>query len=163
MSRLLVTLTLLLPQLLLAAAPKPFVSGSMAEIQSSQGEAPMIVSFWSIDCPPCYKELLIWRNLSQRLPQLKLVLVSTDELDAQSEVVEVLQQKGVTGLGRGLETWQFADAHTQRLRYEIDKTWYGELPRSYFYSANGQVEAISGLLDQAKIEQWLAQFYPLTK
>ena len=159
MIRLLVVVTMLLPQLLLAAPPKPFVSGSMAEIHSSQGEAPMIVSFWSIDCPPCYKELVIWRDLSERLPQLRLVLVSTDELDAQSEVVEVLQQKGVAQL----ESWQFADAHRQRLRYEIDKNWYGELPRSYFYSPAGQVEAVSGLVEQDKIELWLAQFYPMTK
>ena len=159
MIRLLAVLIMLLPQLLLAATPKGFVSGSMAEILASQGDAPMIVSLWSIDCPPCYKELAIWRELSTRLPQLKLVLVSTDELEAQAEVVEVLQQKGVGQL----ESWQFADAHTQRLRYEIDKTWYGELPRSYFYSPSGQVEAVSGLVEQSKIEQWLAQFYPIMK
>ena len=159
MSRLLAVLILLLPQLLLAATPKFFVSGSMAEILASQDASPMIVSFWSIDCPPCYKELLIWRELSERLPQLKLVLVSTDELDVQPEVVEVLQQKGLAQL----ESWQFADAHRQRLRYEIDKSWYGELPRSYFYSPAGQVEAVSGLVEQDKIELWLAQFYPMTK
>lgn len=159
MIRLLAVVIMMLPQLLLAATPKAFVTGSMAEIQASQGEAPMIVSFWSVDCPPCYKELLIWRDLSERLPQLKLVLVSTDEFDAQAEVIEVLQQKGVAQL----ESWQFADEHVQRLRYEIDKGWYGELPRSYFYSPAGQVEAVSGLVEQTKIEKWLAQFYPMTK
>lgn len=159
MIQLLAVVIMLLPQLLLAATPKPFITGSIAEIQASQGEAPMIVSFWSIDCPPCYKELLIWRDLSKRLPQLKLVLVSTDELDAQAEVMDVLQQKGVAQL----ESWQFADTYTQRLRYEIDKSWYGELPCSYFYSPAGQVEAVSGLVEQSKIEQWLAQFYPMMK
>jgi len=117
-SRLLAVLIMLLPQLLLAATPKPFVSGSMAEIRAAQGEQPMIVSFWSIDCPPCYKELAIWRELSARAPEMKLVLVPTDEADAELEVVEVLQKTGVAHL----ESWQFADDHVQRRRYEIDKT-----------------------------------------
>jgi len=157
--RLLLALCLLLPQLLLAATPKPFVSGSMAEIKAAQDTKPMIVSFWSIDCPPCYKELAMWRELSLHMPQLKLVLVSTDEIDAEQEVIDVLQKAGVAQL----ESWQFADDHVQRLRYEIDKDWYGELPRSYFYSPAGQVEAVSGLVVQDRIEQWLAQFYPTLK
>lgn len=152
-------LFMLLPQLLLAAPPKPFVMGSMAEIKASQANAAMIVSFWSIDCPPCYKELAMWRDLSQRLPQMRLVLVSTDEIDAKQEVVQVLEKTGVSQL----ESWQFAEDHVQRLRYEIDKNWYGELPRSYFYSPSGQVEAVSGLVEKDRVEQWLAQFYPTLK
>ncbi len=157
--RLLAVLCLLLPQLVQATSPKPFVSGSMAEIMTTQGEQPMIVSFWSIDCPPCYKELAMWRELNMRFPDLKLVLVSTDEGDAKHEVVEVLEKIGVAKL----DSWQFADEYVQRLRYEIDKNWYGELPRSYFYSPSGQVKAVSGLVEQNKIEQWLAQFYPIPK
>lgn len=157
--RLLALLCLLLPQLVLAASPSPFVSGSMAEIKAAQADKPMIVSFWSIDCPPCYKELAMWRELSERLPTLNLVLVSTDEIDVEQEVVEVLQKTGVAHL----QSWQFADSHTHKLRYEIDKSWYGELPRTYFHSPDGQVGAVSGLVEQARIEQWLAQFYPITK
>ncbi len=157
--RLLAILCLFLPQLLQAAPLKPFVSGSMAEIMTAQGEQPMIVNFWSVDCPPCYKELAMWRELSARFPEVKLVLVSTDEGDVKQEVVEVLEKTGVAQL----ESWQFADKHVQRLRYEVDKNWYGELPRSYFYSPSGQVKAVSGLVEQNKIEQWLAQFYPIPK
>ncbi len=157
--RLLVALCLLLPHLLLAATPKPFVMGSMVEIKAAQADKPMIVSFWSIDCPPCYKELAMWRELSTRLPALNLVLVSTDEIDAEQEVVEVLKKTGVAHL----QSWRFADSHTQKLRYEIDKSWYGELPRTYFHSPDGQVGAVSGLVEQARVEQWLAQFYPTLK
>jgi len=142
-----------------AETPLPFVHGSMAEIKAGQAEKPMIVSFWSIDCPPCYKELAMWRDLGERFPSMNLVLVSTDALDAADEVNQVLKERGV----ERFPSWQFAEDHVQRLRYEIDKRWYGELPRTYFYSPSGKSTAVSGVVEHDKIEQWLAQYYPTKK
>lgn len=145
---------LCLSQLTLADAIKPFVSGSMAQIRATQQQRPMIVSFWSIDCPPCYKELRLWRELSSRYPQLNLVLVSTDDAENRAEVQQVLKELGV----EHLRSWQFADANAQRLRYEVEKRWYGELPRTYFFSPGTEPLALSGVVDSARVEQWLAQF-----
>ena len=36
------------------------------------------------------------------------------------------------GLGK-VEQWVFADPMPERLRFEIDRRWYGELPRTHFY------------------------------
>lgn len=151
-------LLLLLPPVLLAAEVRPFVSGSMAAITARQADEPLIVSFWSIDCPPCYKELDLWRALSRRYPALDLVLVSTDAPAAGAEVNRVLRQRGVAHL----ESWQFAISEVQRLRYEIDRRWYGELPRSYFFSPDGDVSAVSGVIDDEQVDAWLAQYYPAT-
>lgn len=137
----------------------PFVSGSMAEIKSSQKEKPLIVNFWSIDCPPCYKELSMWRELGKQYPDMNLVLVSTDTLDVADDVAQVLKAQGV----ERFPSWQFSETHVQRLRYEIDKLWYGELPRTYFYSPSGESLAISGVVEHDKVEKWLAQYYLTTK
>lgn len=153
---------LLLPQLLLAGlppAPKSFISGSMAEIIASTTGKPMIVNFWSIDCRPCHKELAMWKQLSDRYPQMNLVLISIDSPEVSNEVIEVLREFGATDF----DLWQFADTHTQRLRYEIDKSWYGELPRTYFYSQSGEISAVSGLIKYDMAEQWLTQNYHLTR
>jgi thiol-disulfide isomerase/thioredoxin len=150
---------LCLSQLCVADAIKPFVSGSMAQIMATQQQRPMIVSFWSIDCPPCYKELRLWRELSSRYPQLNLVLVSTDDAENRTEVQQVLQELGVDHL----HSWRFADGNVQRLRYEIDRRWYGELPRTYFYAPGSEPLALSGVIDSLKVEQWLAQFPTATK
>lgn len=150
---------LCIAQLSVAEGIKPFVSGSMAQIKATQQQRPMIVSFWSIDCPPCYKELRLWRELSRRHPQLNLVLVSTDAAESRAEVRQVLQEQGVTHL----QSWQFADGNAQRLRYEIDTGWYGELPRNYFYAPGSEPLALSGVVDSNKVEQWLAQFSTATK
>ncbi|MDQ3267968.1 MAG: hypothetical protein M3P47_04480 [Pseudomonadota bacterium] len=53
------------------------------------------------------------------------------------------------------ESWIFADSFVERLRYEVDTQWYGELPRTYFYDAQGYFSALSGKLVYAKIEQWI--------
>lgn len=144
---------LVLPGLLWAVEPKPFVSGSMVEITSRLTDKPMIVSFWSIDCRPCLKELPMWRALSAEYPDIDLILISTDALGVEGEVSQVLQQNGLSHL----ELWQFAEPHTQRLRYEVDKVWYGELPRTYFFSALGESSARSGVIEYKEIVQWLAQ------
>lgn len=147
-------LLLMIAPFLAADGIKPFVAGSMGQIRAAQQQQPLIVSFWSIDCPACYKELRHWRELSRRHPQLNLVLVSTDGIELRDEVAKVLREQGVSHL----RSWQFADGNDQRLRHEIDKGWHGELPRTYFYAPGGEVMGMTGVVGEAEVEAWLAQF-----
>ncbi len=128
-----------------------FVSGSMAQISTRQ-QPPYIISFWSIDCPPCYKEMKMWRELEKQYPSMKVILISTDTLEFREEVIQTTTDLGVAHF----ESWQFADS-AERLRFEIDRHWFGELPRTYFHDRNGNTEAISGLLNRDAVEQWLKQ------
>jgi len=134
-----------------AQTPLDFVSGSMAQITAQQQGA-YIVNFWSIDCPPCYKEMKMWRELKQQYPAMKVVLISTDPAEFSDEVMQTLQDLGVTHF----ESWQFAD-NAQRLRFEIDRQWFGELPRTYFRDRHGNTEAVSGLVKRELVTQWLEQ------
>jgi hypothetical protein len=43
----------------------------------------------------------------------------------------------------------------ERLRHEIDKRWYGELPRTYLRGREGRLEAVSGVLGEERLAQWL--------
>ena len=45
-----------------------------------------------------------------------------------------------------VENWVFADANSQKLRFEIDPSWYGELPRTYFFDSAHNRNGNSGLL-----------------
>ena len=129
-----------------------FVLDSYQKIIESR-QAPFIVNLWSIDCPPCRKELVMLRELSQQYPQLDVVLISTDEPEYRSEVLDVMNE---LGLGQ-LEAWHFDDPFVERLRFAIDKTWFGELPRTYFYSLEGEVEAVSGIVELQKLTSWMQQ------
>ena len=56
-----------------------------------------------------------------------------------------------------VETWMFADEFAERVRYAVDRTWRGELPRTYLFDAAHRAEARSGKLDQRWLQGWLAR------
>jgi hypothetical protein len=49
------------------------------------------------------------------------------------------------------EAWVFADSFVERLRFEVDKQWQGELPRTYLFSDDGEAEAVSGKLNEVQL------------
>lgn len=136
---------------------KPFVRGSYQQIISARHGKPFIISFWSLSCSYCKVELTMLKKLAKKYPKLDLVLVSTDMQEEEKMVSATLAK---FPLGKA-ETWLFADDYADRLRFEIDKKWYGELPRTYFFNANKEVKAVSGKLEQSEVEQWIKEQYGL--
>ncbi|QSA96368.1 TlpA disulfide reductase family protein [Methylococcus sp. EFPC2] len=130
---------------------RPFGSGSLAQIESARTGKPFILSVWSIDCVSCMKELDALSHALDKFPGLQVVLVSTDDLAQQDAVAKMLQKHGLIGKA---DNWIFADSDAQALRYEIDNTWYGEMPRSYFYDAAHERTAHSGALTLPDIDAW---------
>ena len=53
-----------------------------------------------------------------------------------------------------VQHWMFADEFAERVRYSVDKSWRGEMPRTYFFDAAHAAEPHSGLLDRRAVEQW---------
>ena len=53
-----------------------------------------------------------------------------------------------------VQHWMFADEFSERVRYSVDKSWRGEMPRTYFFDAAHDAAAHSGLLDRRMVEQW---------
>jgi thiol-disulfide isomerase/thioredoxin len=130
---------------------KHFVRGSYQEIVSARAGKPFIISLWSLDCTYCLDDMVLFGKLSKKYHDLDLVLISTDTPEHIKEIARRLQKYPL----KKAESWVFADSFVERLRYEVDTQWYGELPRTYFYDAQGHVSALSGKLDYAKIEQWI--------
>lgn len=110
-----------------------------------------MVVLWSIDCPSCLRELGLIKEIRQKYTNPDFVLISTDDISLQSDIRQVLESQGL----EGIESWAFADANAQRLRYEIDPKWYGEIPRTYFYDAQHNRAGYSGELTEQHIEAWL--------
>jgi hypothetical protein len=50
------------------------------------------------------------------------------------------------------DAWLFGNEPQQRLQYAIDPDWMGEMPRTYFYRADGERRGVSGVL---KPEEWV--------
>lgn len=133
-----------------AAEPHPFTSGALQQIIAAHGGKPFILSLWSRSCSHCREELIMLGQLMLKQPHLPLVLVSTDTLEESDDIAKTLQGYG---LGQ-VESWVFADPYIERLQFEIDNRWYGELPRTYFYEGNGTHKGYSGRLDMSFVQAW---------
>ncbi len=130
---------------------KPFVKGSMKALLEAHQGKPLIVGFWSLSCVHCREELSVLGQLSRKFPRLAVVLVSTDTPE-EGEAVEATLKRA--SLQRA-EAWVFADAVPERLYFEVDRKWRGELPRTYLYDAAHHAAAFSGKIDPAQLEQWI--------
>ena len=127
-----------------------FKAGSYAKFLEQRQNQPFMLVFWSLDCPPCYKELAMLADETKKLPQLDLVIVSTDTTDDTKEIQQKLNKFGLSHIN----AWVFENDRAQQLRYEIDPNWYGELPRSYLFDARHQRQAISGILKPVVLQRW---------
>lgn len=137
-----------------AAEPKPFYSESLRQIEQSYKGQPFLLSVWSRECTPCMKELEALGELKSEYPDFNLVLVSTDSgsIDALKEADAFLSEFGLSDTA---DSWVYASDRPEKLRYSIDKNWYGEMPRSYFYDEQGRRQAASGLLSESLLRAWI--------
>lgn len=119
----------------------------------NENKHPFILVIWSLECPPCLKELSLLSQIQKESNPLKLVLISTDSFIAETEIKKLLKQFELSKH----DNWIFSGDMKQKLRFTIDPKWYGELPRSYFYKNQNYRIARSGALDKATLNNWLKQ------
>ena len=130
---------------------RPFVSGSYSQILEQHKDKPFALVLWSLDCPSCYKELEMLGQLNNNNPNLTIILVSTDIEATEDELKIVLSKYNLANY----ELWVFRGDSDQRLRFEIDPRWYGELPRSYVFNEKNNKKVVSGILDADKLLTWI--------
>jgi thiol-disulfide isomerase/thioredoxin len=135
-----------------AAELRVFTSRSFAEIREAGAGRPFVVAFWSTTCSPCAEEMTVLAQLHRAHPAVKVVLVAADGPELQSKVKRFLARHDLGDI----ETWQFGDEAEERLRYSVDHAWRGELPRAYFFGADGAVIMRSGVPDQKWASDWFA-------
>lgn len=132
--------------------PRKFVSGSMSTILREHAGKPMLVNFWSISCPPCREEMPVLARFMRENPQVDIVTIATDDIAEQDAVVDALHSSTLATA----DNWIFAEEFAEALRYEVDPTWYGEMPRTYLYASDGRRETIAGKVTPNTLQTWLA-------
>ena len=133
--------------------PRPFVSGSLQKIVAERQGKPFILAVWSVTCTHCPEELKALGKLKAAHPALDIVLVAADAPEDGPQAAALAKRYG---LARAPQ-WVFADEAPERLRYEIDRRWHGELPRTYFYDRQHAVEAVSGRVPASQLAQWVRE------
>ena len=134
------------------AALHPITRGSWKTLTAAHTGQPMVVHFWGLTCGPCLEELPNWTAELKKRPDLKLVLVDSSPFgDEPADVKTALTKAGLAHQ----ENWLIADSFEERLRFEIDSKWRGEMPFTLMIGRDGKIDKVSGLMDFKKLDGWL--------
>ena len=135
-------------------ALKPFGRGSWQDIQRSHAGRPTIVHFWGVTCGPCKVELPLLGQFMRDHSAIDIVTISSDLVPDLPEATRSMLDK--SGLGSA-ENWIFSDGFVERLRFEIDPAWQGDIPRTVLISREGTATTIEGSADMKDLERWSDQ------
>jgi thiol-disulfide isomerase/thioredoxin len=128
----------------------PFDMNTRKVIEKRYIDQPLIISFWSIDCPYCIDDLKKLGKALSKNTNVKLITVCVDGKESAKKAERILSQANLPKH----EQYQYAEVDEDRLRYNIDPSWYGELPRTYFYDAAHQVTPLSGKISNSFLDKW---------
>ncbi|AQV96972.1 hypothetical protein BJN34_24230 [Cupriavidus necator] len=121
-----------------------FESANATQLAASQKGKPFVLVVWSLDCVYCKRNFDAIGKLRAQRPDLRVVTLSMDSADALPQVQQLLQRVRLTR-----NAWLFGQEPQERLRYAVDPDWMGEMPRTYFYRADGQRQGVSGVISDA--------------
>jgi thiol-disulfide isomerase/thioredoxin len=134
------------------AALKPFVRGSWQQMLRAHAGRPTLVHFWGVTCGPCKIELPLLGQFMKAHGELDVVMISADLVPNLDSATRAMLQKA--GLASA-ENWIFSDGFVERLRFEIDPAWQGDIPRTLLIAPDGTVTTIEGSAEIADLQKWL--------
>lgn len=129
-----------------------FGRGSWSKLRAAHDGQPTVVHFWGLTCAPCLVEMPEWGKLRAERPDMKLVMVAADPVPQDPARVSDMLARAELAKA---ENWAFTDRFNERLRYEIDPAWAGELPRTLLIDRDGKETVLTGVADLAEVRAWL--------
>jgi thiol-disulfide isomerase/thioredoxin len=138
------------------AAPsplKPFVRGSWREVLHAHAGRPTLIHFWGVTCGPCKVELPQLGQFMKDHPGIDIVTISADLVPNLSDATQAMLDNA--GLASA-ENFIFGDGFVERLRFEIDPSWQGDIPRTMLLGRDGAISTIEGTADVSELEKWSA-------
>ena len=133
---------------------KPFERGSWQQVLHSHAGHPTIVHFWGVTCGPCKVELPLLGTFMKDHPAIDVVTISADLVpDLPGATRSMLEKSGLSSA----ENWIFSDGFVERLRFEIDPAWQGDIPRTMLISREGAITTIEGSAEMSDVKKWSDQ------
>jgi len=139
------------------AAPsplKPFERGSWRDVLRAHAGRPTLVHFWGVTCGPCKVELPLLGQFMKEHPGVDVVTISSDLAPNLPEATQSMLDKA--GLSSA-ENFIFNDGYAERLRFEIDSTWQGDIPRTMLIARDGSISTIEGTAEIVDLDRWSAE------
>jgi thiol-disulfide isomerase/thioredoxin len=133
---------------------KPFVRGSWHDVLRAHAGRPTLVHFWGVTCGPCKVELPLLGQFMKDHAGIDVVTISADLVpDLPGATQSMLEKAGL----QSAENWIFNDGFVERLRFEIDPAWQGDIPRTILISREGSITTIEGSAEMTDLEKWSRQ------
>ncbi len=130
---------------------RPFERGSWQQLLHSHAGHPTLVHFWGVTCGPCKVELPQLGEFMKQHPAVDVVTIDADLVpNSDAAALSMLTDAGLSSA----ENWMFSDGFTERLRYEIDPAWQGDIPRTILISRNGDITTIEGSAEPSALQKW---------
>lgn len=129
---------------------RPFGRGSWQQLMKTHAGRPTIVHLWGVTCGPCKVEMPQLGAFVKEHPDIDMVTISADVVpDLPAATHAMLERSGLSQA----ENWIF-DGFADRLRFEIDPTWQGDIPRTLLITREGDMTTIEGAADMADLKAW---------
>ncbi|WP_407189868.1 TlpA family protein disulfide reductase [Bradyrhizobium centrosematis] len=133
---------------------KPFERGTWQSVLREHSGRPTLVHFWGVTCGPCKVELPLLGRFAKDHPEIDVVTISAGLVpNLPAATQSMLDKAGLSST----DNFVFNDGFAERLRFEIDPTWQGEIPRTMLISPEGTIATIEGSAEMADLEKWSAQ------
>ncbi|MFO1126075.1 MAG: TlpA disulfide reductase family protein [Methylocystis sp.] len=130
---------------------KPYARGAFAQLTKAHAGRPLVVHFWSVTCPPCLVELPQWAKIAAEKKGIDFVFVNTDSDEDRARAQARIEKAGFSNA----DHYGFADDFVDKLYFEADKSWRGELPFTALVAPEGAVTTVTGAIDDPQIVEWL--------
>lgn len=128
-----------------------FERGSWQQLLRAHSGRPTLVHFWGVTCGPCKVELPELGGFMKRNPSIDVVTIDADLVpNSDAAALSMLQSAGLSSA----ENWMFNDGFAERLRYEVDPAWQGDIPRTVLISRSGDVVTIEGTAEPSALQKW---------
>lgn len=132
------------------AETRIFKRGSWKSLLAARAGRPAVVHFWGLTCGPCLAELPAWGRFLATHPNAPLILIAADPIpQPEDQQMHTLARAGLADA----EHWSFDGGFSERLYFEVDPDWQGELPRTALLPSS---ESWLGETDFARLSTWLS-------
>lgn len=133
------------------AKMKSFERGSWQKLLHAHSGRSTLVHFWGVTCGPCKVELPELGEFMKQHPAVDVITIDADLVpNSDAAALSMLKDAGLSSA----ENWMFSDGFAERLRYEIDPAWQGDIPRTILISSKGEVTTIEGSTESSILQKW---------
>jgi thiol-disulfide isomerase/thioredoxin len=137
-----------------APALNRFERGTWQSLLRGHAGRPTLVHFWGVTCGPCKVELPLLGQFAKDHPGIDVVTISADLVpNLPAATQSMLDKAGLSST----ENFIFNDGFVERLRFEIDPAWQGDIPRTMLVARDGTITTIEGSAEMADLEKWSGQ------